>query len=303
MNGGRRSVRTLPMRYDDPEFKAKGWTTAEQIQDNFFLQMLGNTGIYQFPTKKIDEDGGTIVLFQLDSHVIASAELAERPIMYESPKKDQYGGVYKGEYRFVPDSIKVFDPVDAEVVASVWAGFRRFGNVSYKLAVEHYSDFESRLSNVRTPLFELAADDADNDDYVLRCGDERPIIMQQIRARRGGRRFREGLLARFNATCLVTGCRIKDLLEAAHICPHRGTKDDHLQNGLLLRSDIHTLFDLHLLGIEPEQLRVDIHPKLKEDEYYRDLDGKLLAVTSEARPSVTSLREHYDKFRRRIANP
>lgn len=298
------SVRILTMSYDDPEFKAKGWTNRELVQDNYFLQKLAtNEGIFQFPTKGLDDSGGTVVLFQLESRIIASAVLAGRKELYPEPRIDEYGGKYKGEYRFLPDSITVFDPVDAKTMKSIWPNFRRFAINAPKLSGENYSQFLSALTNVRTPLLELAPDDADNDDYNLRSGDERPVIIQQIRARRGGKKFRKGLLARFNATCVVTGCRIKDLLEAAHICPHRGAKDDHLQNGLLLRADIHTLFDLHLLSIEPEQLRVEIDPKLKEDEYYRNLDGKLLAVADDAQPSRASLHEHYGRFRRRAANP
>lgn len=305
MRDVRQSVRILPMSYADPEFKKNGWTNRELVQDNFFLKKLReNGGIYLFPKSGLDEDAGAIVLFQLDRHIIASAELAVRPIKYESPMRDEYGGEYKGEYRFVPDSIKVFDPVNAEAMKKVWPDdFHRFSQAFGRLDEEHYPQFLSGLTNVRPPLLELASDDAEDDDYLPRIGDERPVITQQIRARRGARQFREGLLARFNATCLVTGCRVKDLLEAAHICPHRGAKDDHLRNGLLLRSDIHTLFDLHLLAIEPDQLRVEIHPKLKKDECYGDLDGKLLTVTGEARPSRTSLGEHYETFRRRTANP
>ncbi len=47
---------------------------------------------------------------------------------------------------------------------------------------------------------------------------------------------------------------------AAHIKAYRGEQDNHPDNGLLLRSDIHTLFDVDLHGIEPEHLQVENHP-------------------------------------------
>jgi putative restriction endonuclease len=37
---------------------------------------------------------------------------------------------------------------------------------------------------------------------------------------------------------------------------YRGMKDNDPSNGLLLRTDIHTLYDLNLLGIEPDSLKV-----------------------------------------------
>ena len=63
----------------------------------------------------------------------------------------------------------------------------------------------------------------------------------------------------------MTGCTVFAVLEAAHIKPYQGENDNHPQNGLLLRADIHTLFDLNLLGIQPERLQVEIsgplHPR------------------------------------------
>jgi HNH endonuclease len=47
-----------------------------------------------------------------------------------------------------------------------------------------------------------------------------------------------------------------DILEAAHISPYRGEEDNHPENGLLLRADLHTLFDhlnaaIHAMDIIP----------------------------------------------------
>jgi HNH endonuclease len=46
------------------------------------------------------------------------------------------------------------------------------------------------------------------------------------------------------------------LLEAAHIIPEAGGQTNFVNNGLLLRADIHTLFDLYLLAIHPDTRRV-----------------------------------------------
>ena len=50
---------------------------------------------------------------------------------------------------------------------------------------------------------------------------------------------------------MVTDYRLMDVVEAAHIWPYSGEEDNHPANGLLLRTDIHTLFDLELMGIDP----------------------------------------------------
>jgi putative restriction endonuclease len=109
----------------------------------------------------------------------------------------------------------------------------------------------------------LMAADASDDAYVPDGLDERVVSSRQVRTRRGQGAFREKLRARFNDTCPVSRCRLPDLLEAAHISPYRGDKDNHPSNGLLLRADIHALFDLYLLGVEPETLQLRLHPKLR----------------------------------------
>ena len=55
-----------------------------------------------------------------------------------------------------------------------------------------------------------------------------------------------------------------DALDAAHIYPYRGTKTNLTDNGLIMRADIHTLFDLYLLGIRPSDHRIVLAPKLRK---------------------------------------
>lgn len=86
--------------------------------------------------------------------------------------------------------------------------------------------------------------------------DEREKLLRQIRARRGQQAFRDELRTRYGDQCVVSGCKTLHVLEAAHIRPYRGEPDNHSDNGLLLRADIHTLFDLDLIGIEPVSLMI-----------------------------------------------
>jgi putative restriction endonuclease len=139
----------------------------------------------------------------------------------------------------------------------------------------------------------LAADEAD-DSYVPDKRDDRKVIARQIRERRGQRRFRQQLRSRFADRCLVTGCSIVELLEACHINPHRGDKDNQPSNGLLLRTDIHTLFDLDLLGIEPGTLRLHLHPTLVGSEY-KEFSGRSLSCDPKLL-SKKALAERWEAF-------
>lgn len=142
------------------------------------------------------------------------------------------------------------------------------------------------------------AADASTELYAPDGKDEREGVVRQIWGRRGQGAFRHTLRKQFADTCLVTGCTLADLLEAAHINPYRGEKDNHPSNGLLLRTDIHTLFDLNLLGIEPESLRIHLHPKLKGSEYER-FDGKRLACEAKLL-SKEALELRWNAFQERL---
>jgi len=100
-------------------------------------------------------------------------------------------------------------------------------------------------------------------------------VMRSILARRGQRAFRDSLRARYGDRCVISGCTLLDVLEAAHIRPYRVQADNTPENGLLLRADLHTLFDLDYLGIEPGTLRVHLHP-LAQVEPYAGIVGSVM---------------------------
>jgi hypothetical protein len=134
--------------------------------------------------------------------------------------------------------------------------------------------------------------------YKPHDGDEREAVVRQIKERRGRAAFRAVLLWRYQGRCLVTGSTVEALLEAAHICPYRGERDDHPANRLLLRADIHTLFDLDLLGINPDGCRVELHPDVSEE--YERYAGRSLLCADGFGPSEAALRKRYQAFRQSL---
>ncbi|PMZ92739.1 MULTISPECIES: HNH endonuclease [unclassified Pseudomonas] len=107
--------------------------------------------------------------------------------------------------------------------------------------------------------------------------DARERTLTSIVRRRGQTRFRKILLRAYEGRCAVTKCEIEPILEAAHIHPYLGDQTDVVSNGLLLRADIHTLFDFGMLWIEPESLAIRISDRLKYSEY-SSLEGQLLIL-------------------------
>lgn len=105
--------------------------------------------------------------------------------------------------------------------------------------------------------------------------DERRRVVRQIVARRGQREFRSRLLDAYGGCCAITGCDAQAVLEAAHLIPYRGPNSNSPENGLLLRADIHTLLDLQLLSVRPDDLTVVVSASLTHT-HYATLEGALL---------------------------
>lgn len=133
-------------------------------------------------------------------------------------------------------------------------------------------------------------------DEFISDEDARRWIMAAIVRREGQPQFRENMLGAYADTCAISGCAVKPLLEAAHIRPYLGAHSNHVTNGLLLRADLHKLFDLHMFRIDPETLTVHVCDELKETEYGRFDKQKLrLPASPEQAPSPASLRHHHDR--------
>ena len=118
--------------------------------------------------------------------------------------------------------------------------------------------------------------------------DARERISRTIAQRRGQKAFRDALVAAYDGRCAITGCDVLDVLEAAHIHPYRGPDTNKVVNGLLLRADLHTLFDCALIDIDPETLTVIVAPRLRGSEYGA-LHGQ--ALRTPRHPSKSPSRE------------
>jgi hypothetical protein len=125
--------------------------------------------------------------------------------------------------------------------------------------------------------------------------DRRRRILREISVRRGQKKFRDKLNRHYGGACQISGFDFVELVEAAHIDPYSESGDDSLHNGLLLRSDLHTLFDLGYLGIEPDTLRIRLHPSVRKGEYLR-LDGADLISNGTDGPAKTSLKKRWSLF-------
>ena len=119
-------------------------------------------------------------------------------------------------------------------------------------------------------------------------------VVTRIRLGQAG--FRRRLLERQGPICAVTGPQPSEVLEAAHLYSYAKIGQHHDHGGLLLRRDIHSLFDRGALAVDPKTLEVSLSGHLMRYDTYRSLEGTALVapVTPEQR---RWLAVHWSQFR------
>jgi len=121
---------------------------------------------------------------------------------------------------------------------------------------------------------------------------------QIVLPRLGQGLFRVIVTDAYHRRCAITGERTLPVLDAVHIKPYSLVHRHDVPNGLLLRSDLHKLFDEGYLGIDPMERRIMVSKRIKEEfengrDYYK-LEGQQLREPVEpwARPSNENLEFH-----------
>lgn len=118
-----------------------------------------------------------------------------------------------------------------------------------------------------------------------------------VRVRVGQAAFRSHLLSTLGATCALTGPAPAGALEGAHLYSYAVSGVHHEHGGLLLRRDIHRLFDEGLLAVEPRTLTIDVAERLRAYPQYASLHGTHLAVEVRAGHREW-LQRHWNTYRK-----
>ena len=122
--------------------------------------------------------------------------------------------------------------------------------------------------------------------------DELNKIQVWINQRKNQSKFKLNLLKKYNSQCLISKIKIPELIEAAHIYPHSRSGQNNVANGILLRSDLHILFDCGLLSINPENFNVIIDKSLAKTEYQKFHNLKV-DLTEESKEYLCLKQSHY----------
>jgi hypothetical protein len=99
----------------------------------------------------------------------------------------------------------------------------------------------------------------------------------------------------YEGKCALTRCNTPEALEAAHIKVIERSDDNNLNNGILLRADLHALFDAGLIALTLDGSQVDFSPRLSDPsyDYLRTIE---VFRPRTGRPSEDNIRHHRHRF-------
>jgi putative restriction endonuclease len=147
-------------------------------------------------------------------------------------------------------------------------------------------------------------------------GDLEPALLDQVGPRYGAPRlvrprlgqgtFQVAVTQAYGAACAVTGEHSLPVLDVAHIQGYAAGGPHEVRNGLLLRTDIHRLFDRGYVTVSPD-LRFEVSARLREEfengRTYYALHGKEIRPPRARadRPDPALLRWHNEQVFERAA--
>lgn len=138
----------------------------------------------------------------------------------------------------------------------------------------------------------------DVEEEPMSCEDLRTRVTVTTTVREGQGAFRRSLIEAYSGACAITGYQVETVLQAAHIMSYRGPQSHRVSNGLLLRADIHLLFDAHELTICPDDMTVRLSAELNSSPY-RELERRRIRLPGRRsdEPSPERLAAHFAEFR------
>lgn len=135
------------------------------------------------------------------------------------------------------------------------------------------------------------------DFELLSINSEKLKKSRLVTERKGQGNFRAIITRAYSNKCCITNEPTPELVEAAHIQSYIDENSNHVKNGLLLRVDLHKLYDNGLLYID-DFYAVHVSPEVKS-EYYQKLNGKIISlpVNLNEHPSKDALKSKIFEFR------
>ncbi len=171
----------------------------------------------------------------------------------------------------------------ANIVSGKGYALRPGGTSAVELAVARLLDGRASMSEVRMDRQEV--------EFAPRL----------VWGRLGRESFKASVAAAYGLRCAITGAKILPVLQAAHIKSVAAGGQHSVDNGLLLRADVHVMFDRGLLGVHPTTANLQVSSLLRstfgngEEFYQRAGQPITLPARLSDRPNREFLTWHMDE--------
>lgn len=140
----------------------------------------------------------------------------------------------------------------------------------------------SKVENLLATYLHIREEDIGKSQLLLEATESpryRESVLSKVRLGQGA--FRVLITDAYERKCSITGEKTLPVLEAAHIKPYAVSGPHFISNGLLMRSDMHKLFDSGYITVTTD-FKIEVSQRIKEEfqngkEYYQ-FHGKSLNV-------------------------
>lgn len=187
------SVRILPMSRQE-EFPGM---SIEEVQKDYFLGDFINShnGIYYFRKAGMNAAEGSLILFQFDNMIIASAKLLNIE-KYEEPVEKQYYGAYE----FDVESVKVFQPISLKEINQIDASITSFSQAKQEINSLYKSEIEELIEKKQTPI--MAEELTGNECNKLKEGAKKQVL---VNAYERNYKARQECIDHYGSVCCICG--------------------------------------------------------------------------------------------------
>ena len=131
--------------------------------------------------------------------------------------------------------------------------------------------------------------------FEMEREEQRTKKLYEAFARPNQASFRSSVIRLYSGICPITKNSTLSALEAAHIVPFATGGNDAPSNGLLLRADLHRLFDLNLFAINPRTLQISFSNEIVGD--YRKFDGFAVELPKHG-PAADEFEQRWKLFKK-----
>jgi putative restriction endonuclease len=208
----------------------------------------------------------------------------------DPPVGHRIGCIILTSPRFFPSSLQVAPPADWKPNIVSGSGYDLSAGEGKRIWAEGLE---------RARAVDAFDEDLAYNLALLEEGVEFRERLSRVRLGQGG--FRAVVTQAYSGTCAVSGDHTLPVLEAAHVRPVSEGGTHELSNGLLLRADIHRLYDRHLVTVTPDY-EFEVSSRLREEyqngrAYYAMAGTKIrLPEDEHAWPKRELLEAHRDRF-------